>query len=71
MKMKSGAFLVVASIVISLIASLPMIINQDDSLMLPGLLLSGVLFLAGIVSIFRRALSRDDKERLPHASKDA
>jgi hypothetical protein len=71
MKMKSGAFLIVASIVICLIATLPMIINQDDSLMLPGLLLGGVLFLAGMVSFFRRGLTREDKGRMPHARKDA
>lgn len=70
MKMKSGSFLIFASFVVAAITSLPMI-NHDDTLLMPGLLLSNVLFLAGIVTVFRRVLGKEDKKRLPHAEKDA
>lgn len=71
MKQKSGVFLIVASFVVSLIAALPMIINRDESLLLPGLLLSGVLFLAGIVSLFRRASRKAGAKQMPHAGSDS
>jgi hypothetical protein len=68
MKRKSGVFLIVASMVVASIAALPMIINQDDALLMPGMLLGGVLFLAGVVSVFRPAARKDDTKQVRQRS---
>ena len=65
MKLKSGYFLILASIVIALVGVIPWKANQDSSLLLPALLMSGVLFLAGIVSLLKRAYHRLDHEQQP------
>ena len=71
MKLKSGVFLIVASLVVGLLAAVPMVFNRDDSLLLPGLLLSGVLFLAGVVSIFRRANRQAGTRQMPHTGRSS
>lgn len=71
MKLKSGAFLIVASVVVGVLAAVPMVFNRDDTLLLPGTLLSGILFLAGIVSIFRHANRKVDTKQMPPAGRDS
>lgn len=55
---KTSTILIVVSFVITAIGALPMIINRDNSLLLPGFIVGNVLMIVGIMGIITNVLSK-------------
>ena len=58
MTLKTGITLIIASFIIGIIGALPMIIDRNDSWLLPSLIISKVLLLAGIFVLVKQSSAR-------------
>lgn len=56
--LRKSVLFIIASIVIGLIGTFPMIINRNDSLLTPCAIISSLLLLIGIVGIVRASLRK-------------
>ena len=56
--LRQSTLLIIASYVIGMIAALPMVIKQNDSFLVPGLVISIVLFLIGIIGMLKILLKK-------------
>lgn len=54
-KSKQGVWLILASLIITTIAAIPMIINLNDSFLVPSLIGGVILFLSGIFFLVKKA----------------
>ena len=57
--LRRSVLIIIAGLVIGVIAGLPMIINKNDSFIVPGVIISTLAFLIGIINILRVLFSNE------------
>ena len=51
---KKGALFILASFLVAMLASLPMIVNRNDDFLLAGLIMSTTLFVYGVYILIKK-----------------
>lgn len=51
--LKSSLLLIVTGMIVSTLCAIPKIFNRDDTFLVPGLIITSVLFLLGLIGIIK------------------